>query len=191
MIGYSFASKGYKLWDPELKNVMISRNVTFHEGNTSVNVDMQERKEDGFDEVPYLVNTVAQVRLSELSLLWSLLLLPSILKILRTKTRTECILTLHLRVWPPYPSFESPHTVHVLQGCLALKSPTPQMVRIRALNTRSVIAVIFPGCIHLTLLDLPSLPATLAHRNPFSLLIYRFRIRTLHLLTRLIYGPVP
>ncbi len=51
MIGFYFAEKGYKLWDPKMKNVIISRSVKFDEGNISVHVDIEEHKTDGIDEV--------------------------------------------------------------------------------------------------------------------------------------------
>ncbi len=53
--------------------------------------------------------------------------------------------------------------IHVSQGKIALKSPTTQIVRIKALNTLSVIAVIFPGFIHHTSLNTSSLAAILNH----------------------------
>ncbi len=53
--------------------------------------------------------------------------------------------------------------IHVSQGRLALKSPTTQIVRIKALNTLSVIAVIFSGFIHLTSLNTSSLAAIVNH----------------------------
>ncbi len=51
MIGYSFSSKGYKLWDPGLKKVIISRSVKFDEENISVDVNIEEHNTDGTDEV--------------------------------------------------------------------------------------------------------------------------------------------
>ncbi len=38
LIGYSLASKAYKLWDVELKKFVISRSVTFDE-ETGISVD--------------------------------------------------------------------------------------------------------------------------------------------------------
>ncbi len=46
MIGYSFASKGYNLWDPELKKVIIYRSVKFDEENISVDVGIEEHSTD-------------------------------------------------------------------------------------------------------------------------------------------------
>ncbi len=43
-------AKGYKLWDPELKKVIISRSVKFDEENISVDVNIEEHNTDGTDE---------------------------------------------------------------------------------------------------------------------------------------------
>ncbi len=51
MIGFYFADKGYNLWDPKMKNVIISRSVKFDEGNISVHVDIEEQKTNGIGEV--------------------------------------------------------------------------------------------------------------------------------------------
>ncbi len=51
MIGYSFASKGYKLWHPELKKVIVSTSVKFDEENISVDVDIEDHNTDGTEEV--------------------------------------------------------------------------------------------------------------------------------------------
>ncbi len=45
------ASQGYKLWDPEIKKVIISRSVKFDEENISVDVDIEKHNTGGTDEV--------------------------------------------------------------------------------------------------------------------------------------------
>ncbi len=53
LIGYSLASKAYKLWDVELKKVVVSRSVTFdEETGISVDVDTQGKKTGEEDEMP-------------------------------------------------------------------------------------------------------------------------------------------
>ncbi len=53
LIGYSLASKAYKLWDVELKKVVISRSVTFDEDTgISVDVDTQGKNTGEEDEMP-------------------------------------------------------------------------------------------------------------------------------------------
>ncbi len=52
LIGYSLASKAYKLWDVELKKVVISRSVTFDEDTgISVDVDTKDKKTGEEDEM--------------------------------------------------------------------------------------------------------------------------------------------
>ncbi len=157
MIGYSFVSKDYKLWDPDLKKVIISRSVKCDEENIH-----RGTQTDGIDEV----HTVPTVRITSPVEFSS----PSIdSQTSESKNDNQHESDSILRRLAAVPTFEDLHAFHVPQGSLALKLPTPQIVRIKTLNTPSIIAVIFPVCIHLTSLNLPSPAATLPHIDPFSL----------------------
>ena len=50
-IGYQEGTKGYKLWDPTEKKVVISRNVTFDESELMKSVDQEAAKDESQVEI--------------------------------------------------------------------------------------------------------------------------------------------